>query len=149
MESTAQAGPDLRASINATRKQFLAAVDDVRPKLHRFCARMCGSVLDGEDVVQETLADAFFRLPSLRDPSRLEPWLFRIAHGKCIDLLRREKRNREGTVSYTPEHDAAQPAPEMVDDEEPIGEALAAMVGELPPKARAAVMLKDILEYSL
>lgn len=141
---------ELQASIGVSRKEFLAAVKGVRPRLHRFCARMCGSVLDGEDVVQETLAEAFFRLPSLRDPNRLEPWLFRIAHNKCIDLLRREKRNREDTVTYTEDHDAELPngaSPQI--DEEPIGDALAALVGELPPKERAAVLLKDVLEYSL
>jgi len=41
---------------------------------------MSGSVLDGEDLVQETLAQAFYYLPSLKDESRLESWLFRIAH---------------------------------------------------------------------
>ena len=35
---------------------------------------MCGSPLDGEDVVQETLADAFFNLSGLKDPARFEPW---------------------------------------------------------------------------
>jgi len=30
----------------------------LRPKLHRYCARMSGSVIDGEDVVQETLVTA-------------------------------------------------------------------------------------------
>jgi RNA polymerase sigma factor (sigma-70 family) len=69
-------------------------VNDVRPRLHRFCARMCGSVLDGEDVVQETLAQAFYALPSLKDESRLEAWLFRIAHHKCIGFLRRPRLAR-------------------------------------------------------
>jgi RNA polymerase sigma-70 factor, ECF subfamily len=150
MEHPTQDGTmNLQASIDVTRKQFLVAVKGVRPRLHRFCARMCGSVLDGEDVVQETLADAFFRLPSLRDPSRLEPWLFRMAHNKCIDFLRRDKRNREDTVSYAPEHDEGVTPAELSPADEPIDEALAALVGELPPKERAAVLLKDVLDYSL
>src|SRR5438045_2874531 len=64
---------DLQASVQDTRRRFLAMVDTIRPALHRFCSRMCGSVLDGEDVVQETLAQAFYYLSSLRDESRLEP----------------------------------------------------------------------------
>jgi RNA polymerase sigma-70 factor (ECF subfamily) len=150
MEQLAQGGStELRASIEATRKQFLAAVKEVRPRLHRFCSRMCGSVLDGEDIVQETLADAFYRLPSLRDPSRLEPWLFRMAHNKCVDFLRRERRDREDTVPYGPEHDAELPADESATDDAPIDDALAALVGELPPKERASVLLKDVLQYRL
>ncbi|TGT62291.1 RNA polymerase sigma factor, partial [bacterium M00.F.Ca.ET.159.01.1.1] len=36
---------------------------ELRPKLHRYCARMTGSVVDGEDVLQEALAKAFEALP--------------------------------------------------------------------------------------
>lgn len=135
MEQLDQDGTaDLQAALEDTRKRFLAAVKDVRPKLHRFCTRMCGSVLDGEDLVQETLAQAFYYLPSLKDESRLEPWLFRIAHNKCVDFLRREKRRREDTVPYEDDH-----APDSVQDggestAEPVSEALAALVAELPSK---------------
>src|SRR5260370_40352780 len=98
MEQTTTAA--LQASLEVSRRQFLAAIGELRPKLHRFCTRMCGSVLDGEDVVQEALARAFYNLPSLKDQSRLEPWLFRIAHHKCVDLLRRERRQRDDATPH-------------------------------------------------
>jgi DNA-directed RNA polymerase specialized sigma24 family protein len=41
---------------------------------------MVGSALDGEDLVPEILADAYFRLDSLRDEAALDPCLFRITH---------------------------------------------------------------------
>jgi RNA polymerase sigma-70 factor (ECF subfamily) len=44
----------------ARRGRFLAAVAAMRPRLHRFCTRMCGSALDGEDVVQEVLAKLLY-----------------------------------------------------------------------------------------
>jgi RNA polymerase sigma-70 factor (ECF subfamily) len=138
----------LRATLGETRKRFLRAIGIMRPKLHRFCARMCGSALDGEDVVQETLAQAFYALPTLADASRLEAWLFRIAHHKCVDFIRRDQRRREDTVAYEQEHDA-QPSQSADADDVPIDDALAALVGELPPKERAAVLLKDVLDYSL
>jgi RNA polymerase sigma-70 factor (ECF subfamily) len=140
---------DLGPALEETRNRFLAAVKEMRPRLHRFCSRMCGSVLDGEDLVQETLAQAFYYLPSLKDQSRLEPWLFRIAHNKCVDFLRRERKQREDTVPYDEERgpesvpDGAEPADEPVDD------ALAALVAALPPKERACVLLKDVLDYPL
>jgi RNA polymerase sigma-70 factor (ECF subfamily) len=142
---------ELQASLDVARKQFLATMGELRPKLHRFCTRMCGSSLDGEDVVQEVLAQAFYNLPMLRDRSRLEPWLFRIAHHKCVDLLRREKRLREDTVAHEEaeraEGSAGEPANESLG--EPIGETLAPLVTQLPPKERAAVLLKDVLQYRL
>jgi RNA polymerase sigma-70 factor (ECF subfamily) len=138
----------LQTSVDDARRRFLAAVAALRPSLHRFCSRMCGSVLDGEDVVQETLAQAFYQLATLRDESRLEPWLFRIAHHKCVDFLRRERREREDTVPYEDEHAPIVALDDGADDE-PVSDALAALVGVLPPKERASVLLKDILGYPL
>src|SRR5271169_6601159 len=44
------------------REQFLKMVDSLRPELHRYCARLTGSVIEGEDIVQEALAKAFYTL---------------------------------------------------------------------------------------
>ncbi len=139
---------DALQSVTQSRKLFIAAASELRPRLHRFCARMCGSSLDGEDVVQETLADAFYNLASLNDASRFEPWLFRIAYYKCIDFLRREKR-REDEVAFDEEHDRADDADADAAADAPVDDALAKLVGELPPKERAAVLLKDVLDYPL
>ena len=50
-------------------RAFLETVTSLRPRLHRYCARMTGSTLDGEDVVQDALFDAYRRLESY-DASR-------------------------------------------------------------------------------
>jgi RNA polymerase sigma-70 factor (ECF subfamily) len=148
-ESQAELTPDVRDAVLQSRKQFVAAADAVRPRLHRFCARMCGSSLDGEDLVQEALAEAFYNLPSLKDAARFEPWLFRIAYHKCIDFLRRE-RGRDD-VSFDEEHDQPADANGYGDalSDTPIDDALAALVRALPPKERASVLLKDVLDYPI
>jgi RNA polymerase sigma-70 factor, ECF subfamily len=109
---------------------------------------MSGSALDGEDLVQETLAQAFYSLSSLKDESRLESWLFRIAHNKCVDFLRRERSQREDTVSYDEIHDGGNSAEAEFFDE-PVDGALTALVSALPPMERACVLLKDVLDYRL
>src|SRR5262245_27234581 len=75
--------------LDARYRAFLETVVQLRPKLHRYCARMTGSTLDGEDVVQDALFDAYRRLDSYDDSRPIGPWLFRIAHNRCIDFLRR------------------------------------------------------------
>jgi hypothetical protein len=64
---------------------FLAVVAEVRPDLHRYCARMTGSVADGEDLVQDTLAAAYYELSQLRELPALRAWLFRIAHNRPLE----------------------------------------------------------------
>jgi RNA polymerase sigma-70 factor (ECF subfamily) len=68
---------------------FLETITQLRPRLHRYCSRMTGSVLDGEDVVQDALFEAYRKLDQYDDSRPLAPWLFRIAHNRCIDFLRR------------------------------------------------------------
>jgi len=60
------------------RVAFDQAVAELRPRLHRYCARMTGSVIDGEDVVQETLLKAIEALPRTDSIAHLEGWLVRI-----------------------------------------------------------------------
>jgi RNA polymerase sigma-70 factor (ECF subfamily) len=124
---------------------FLETVAQIRPRLHRYCARMIGSVMDGEDLVQEALFQAYRKLDAYDEQRPLEPWLFRIAHNRCIDFLRR-RGVREQAETAAMEPDLTLPV-------EPAGPALGRavehMIGALPPKERACVLLKDVFDYSL
>jgi RNA polymerase sigma-70 factor, ECF subfamily len=124
---------------------FIKTAADVRASLHRYCSRMTGSVLDGEDLVQDTLFQAYQKLDMFDASRPIKPWLFRIAHNLCIDFLRR-RGVRE--VSET----AAQ-VPSSVPAREPVGRdvdaAIEHLVTMLPPKERACVLLKDVFDYSL
>jgi RNA polymerase sigma-70 factor (ECF subfamily) len=61
----------------------------IRPRLHRYCARMVGSVIDGEDIVQDALIKAVQAWPAASPVAQPEGWLFRIAHNTALDFLRR------------------------------------------------------------
>src|SRR5580704_16452076 len=76
----------------ASREAFDRLLGDIRPKLHRYCARMTGSVIDGEDVVQDALIKALEAFPSAGPIVQPEGWLFRIAHNAALDFLRRRMR---------------------------------------------------------
>src|SRR3954467_1153632 len=74
---------------------FLETITTLRPSLHRYCSRMTGSVMDGEDVVQDALFQAYRKLDTFDDDRPLGPWLFRIAHNRCIVFLRRREVRQE------------------------------------------------------
>jgi RNA polymerase sigma-70 factor, ECF subfamily len=124
---------------------FLATITHLRPKLHRYCARMTGSPLDGEDVMQEALFEAYRKLNRFDDRRPLSPWLFRIAHNRCIDFLRRRDVREKVEVAAV--------QPDITQAVEPSGlpldRAVERLVINLPPKERACVLLKDVLDYSL
>jgi RNA polymerase sigma-70 factor (ECF subfamily) len=105
---------------------------------------MTGSVMDGEDVVQETLFEAYRKLDKFDDSRPLKPWLFRIAHNRCIDFLR--------SRGVRDEADAAAAVPEAVEPSDAVlgaGKAVEHLVLNLPPKERACLLLKDVFDYSL
>jgi len=124
---------------------FLETINHVRPTLHRYCSRMTGSILDGEDVVQDALFQAYRKLDTVDDNRPLGPWLFRIAHNQCIDFFRRRRVRQAAEVKAIP--------PESVPPIEPsgpgVGRAIEQLVLILPPKERACVLLKDVFDYSL
>ena len=127
------------------RDQFLELVDEIRPELHRYCARMTGSVFDGEDVVQETLAKAYYALGQMVQPPDLRPWLFRIAHNTAMDFIKRYESRHVEPVADVP--DRAEPEESGVDPA--LVEAALTVFAELPPTQRSAAILKDVLGQSL
>jgi RNA polymerase sigma-70 factor, ECF subfamily len=134
-----------RGEFDARYLAFLSTVADLRSSLHRYCARMTGSVADGEDVVQEALFDAYRRLDSFDGARPIKPWLFRIAHNRCVDFLRR-RGVREDAETLVDTADSVWP------DDPPgpaLGRAVEHLVLTLPPMERACVLLKDVLDHSL
>lgn len=131
-------------SLAQAREQFLAMVDSIRPDLHRYCARLTGSVIDGEDIVQETLAKALYALSLQPEVPELRPWLFRIAHNQAMDLLK--SHGRKLTDARDDMEDVAgfdeRPDPSIV-------RAALARFLALPLTQRSAVILKDVLDHSL
>jgi RNA polymerase sigma-70 factor (ECF subfamily) len=131
--------------LDARYRAFLETVALLRPKLHRYCARMTGSTMDGEDVVQDALVDAYRRLDTYDDSRPIGPWLFRIAHNRCIDFLRRRdvRAQAEDAAAEPPIADAVEPPGPA------LGRAVEHLVKHLPPKERACVLLKDVFDYTI
>jgi RNA polymerase sigma-70 factor (ECF subfamily) len=119
---------------------------DLRPKLHRYCARMVGSVIDGEDVVQDALIKAMESFSASAAIGNPQAWLFRIAHNTALDFLRR--RNRQEAVRSGEEVDmVADPADTL--DSRQIASASLRTLMRLPVAQRSSVILMDVLGCSL
>jgi RNA polymerase sigma-70 factor, ECF subfamily len=118
----------------------------MRPRLHRYCARMVGSVIDGEDVLQDALikaVEAFASAGPLQNP---EGWLFRIAHNTALDFLRR--RNRQQALRSGEEVDMIADQLDAVSSRQIASTSLRTFM-RLPVANRSSVILMDVLGFSL
>ena len=121
-----------------------ATLSAARPKLHRYCARMVGSVFDAEDIVQDVLIIAQEKLLKT-DVANTEAWLMRVTHNRSIDHLRAQARRKtvplddlDLTVTDRSTYDAQE-----------IAEVALSVFLQISPLQRACVIMKDILGYTL
>src|SRR5260370_9280317 len=132
--------------IPEAREAFDQLLGELRPKLHRYCARMTGSVVDGEDVVQEALVkaiEAFAKAGPLANP---EGWLFRIAHNAALDFLRR--RARQEAIYSDEDPDLIVDPSGATEDRQIAATALPPLI-RLPVTQRSSVLLLELPGYSL
>src|SRR6267142_1063212 len=118
----------------------------MRPKLHRYCARMVGSVIDGEEVLQDALIKAVESLASVGSVGNPEGWLFRIAHNTALDFLRR--RNRQQALRSAEEVGMIADEADTVASRQIASASLRTFM-RLPVAQRSSVILMDVLGCSL
>ena len=138
---------------------FRDLAEQYRRELHVHCYRMLGSVHDAEDALQETLLRAWRHLSSFEGRSSLRAWLYRIATNVCLAALDKRPEPKPPTdepAALTPYPDAwldelpseaAEPGARY-DLRESVQLALLAAIQTLPPRQRAALLLRDVLGFS-
>ncbi len=145
-------------------------LEEHRAELSGYCYRMLGSPFEAEDAVQETLLRAWRGLDRFEGRAALSSWLYRIATNVCLDML--EGRNRrarpmdlgparapvESNLNVLPEVTWIQPIPdslvaaegdpaELAVTRETIRLAFVAALQHLPPRQRAALILREVLRW--
>jgi RNA polymerase sigma-70 factor (ECF subfamily) len=118
----------------------------MRPRLHRYCSRMVGSVIDGEDVLQDALIKAVEAFASAGGIGNAEGWLFRIAHNTALDFLRR--RSRQEALHSGEEVDMMADQLDAVTSRQIANASLRTFM-RLTVAQRSSVILMDVLGCSL
>ena len=114
----------------------------LRPRLHRYAARMMGSAFDGEDVVQDAMAK--LAAEDAEGIENVEAWMFKVTHSCAIDALRRRRRQSARDARAEAGGAANVPADRRV----AVAAALATFL-RLPPRQRSVVALTDVLGHSI
>ena len=152
---------------------FAALIEPYRRELHLHCYRMLGSFIDADDLLQDTLSAAWRGLDSFAGRSSLRTWLYRIATNRCLNAIRDTKRrapptpvppfepptpSRHGDVTWLQPYpdawldqlpDRSAGPEERHQGRETIELAFVAALQRLPPRQTAAVVLCDVLGFSL
>ena len=156
MEPTDQAA--VAAATAGDEAAFSALVERHRHELQVHCYRMLGSLDDAEDQLQETFLRAWRRRATYAGRSTFRAWLYRIATNACLDeLARRPRRPSGGEVPWLQPYpdelleavpaEAGDPDAAAV-EKETIELAFMVAIQHLQPKARAALILRDVLGWS-
>jgi len=129
--------PALPTLVRTSWHRFADTYEPLRSELYRYCRYLTRSPWDAEDLAQDALARAFATLGRMGTaPPNPRAWLFRVASNLWLDRLRRP--------SFVPEAEGnPSPAPVVV------REAAGTLLVQLAPQERAAVVLKDVLDFSL
>jgi RNA polymerase sigma-70 factor (ECF subfamily) len=130
-------------TVQQTWHRFLATYEPLRADLYRYSRYLTRSPWDAEDLVQDALARAFVTLAQMgSDPPNPKAWLFRVASNLWIDRMRKQRELPDGGAD-------AQAARDVGADPRASREAAGTLLVKLSPQERAAIVLKDVFDFSL
>ena len=155
-------------------QQFGELTEPYRRELQVHCYRILGSLQEAEDMVQETLVKAWKRIETYEGRASFRAWLYKIATNTCLDFLDSKHSRRLLPTNVIPASDPLDailpPTPEMtwleplpdewledtnaIDPEahysesESVSLAFLTALQILPPRQRAVLILRDVLDFS-
>ena len=162
----------VKAARGGDERAFRALVEPLARELHAYAYRMLGGFHDADDVLQESQLKAWHALATYGTRASFRAWMYRIVTNTCLDMLKARSRRvlpqdvspsvapgppttapRSDILWIEPYPDAllpAVPAPEQAARlREGIRLAFVRVVQVLPPRQRAALILHDVLDWSV
>jgi RNA polymerase sigma-70 factor (ECF subfamily) len=168
-ETADQTGPLLARARSGDGAAFAGLTGPFRRELQVHCYRILGSAADAEDMLQETMMAAWRGLDRFEERSSMRTWLHAIATNKCLNHLRASRSlaphppevplpepTRSGEPLWLePYPDAllgdlpdGTPGPEArYEARESVSLAFVTALQYLPPRQRAALVLRDVLGF--
>jgi RNA polymerase sigma-70 factor (ECF subfamily) len=173
-DQTSKETEQLTAARGGDSQQFSELTEPYRRELQVHCYRILGSLHEAEDMVQETMLKAWKRLDSYEGRASYRSWLYKIATNSCLDFLDQKRSRRllpfEKLSPADPKLPILPPTTEIswlepfpdewlgdklavnpearYSDAESISLAFLTALQLLPPRQRAVLILRDVLDFS-
>jgi len=164
--------PLVEAARAGDERAFRALIEPLGRELHAYAYRMLGGFHDADDALQESRLKAWRALATYEPRGSFRAWMYRIVTNTCLDLLKVRSRRvlpqdvspsiAPGPPTTAPRTDIAWiepypdallptvPSPEQAARQrEGVRLAFVRLVQMLPPRQRAALILHDVLEWSV
>ena len=139
----------LSAGQRGDESAFAHLTRPYRHELHVHCYRLLGSPHDAEDALQETMLRAWRQLPRFEERATLRTWLYRIATNACLRTLERRPPPLLPYPDDLPDGSATDGDPHAtVEERESVELAYVTLLRRLPPRQRAALVLREALDCS-
>jgi RNA polymerase sigma factor (sigma-70 family) len=129
----------VRASAAGDRTAFAGIYDRYADRLHDFCTGVLGDRDGAADCVQDAFCIAATRLPQLRDPDKLRPWLYSIARNEALRRIR--ERRRETPSEDLPDTASGEPGPDTLAARTELADLIADAAGGLSDRDRSVLEL--------
>jgi RNA polymerase sigma-70 factor (ECF subfamily) len=128
-------------AIREPLQQFTQEFEPLRPELYRYCRYLTRAPWDAEDLVQDTMVRAFMLLGASHGaPAHPKAWLFRVASNRWLNMCKQRREDPSAEIrgaTHTPV------------DPKATREAAGSLVVGLAPQERAALVLKEVFDFSL
>lgn len=128
---------------------FWEIYDEYHPRVRKFVLAVVRDEWAADDLIQESFVKVQANLGSLRDPSKISSWIFRIAYNVCQDHLRKQKTSPIGEKSDPFKLEILQEASIQQEIEQrQMGECVQQQMDLVPEPLRTVIVLFDIMEFS-
>lgn len=156
-EQSKALGPLAERAARGEEAAFTELVERTHRRLYQLALRLVSDRSDAEDVVQETYIRSWQALGTLRDPSTVMGWLFRVTRNVAHDRMRQRKRRRVDSLDQITDAQltplverlaSADPDPEQTLSDATLARAAEALLAQLPDKHRVVLTLREVDELS-